>query len=78
MSSSKSLDMDQMTLIIPWHKLIAQAFKHKDLENILSKDPHFEKETSSSSSFLNLERKKLGLFENVTRKFNGPSSKIFF
>ena len=39
---------------------------------------HFEKETSSSSSsFLNLERKKLGLFEKVTRKFNGSSLEIF-
>ena len=26
-----------MKLIIPWYKLIAQAFKHQDLENVLSK-----------------------------------------
>ena len=36
-SSSKSLYMDQMKLIIPWYKLSAQAFKHQDLENVLSK-----------------------------------------
>ena len=35
--SSKSLYMDQMKLIIPWYKLIAQAFKHQDLENVLYK-----------------------------------------
>ena len=29
--------MDQMKLIISWYKLIAQAFKHQDLENVLSK-----------------------------------------
>ena len=26
-----------MKLIIPWYKLIAQAFKHQDLENVLLK-----------------------------------------
>ena len=26
-----------MKLIIPWYKLIAQAFKYQDLENVLSK-----------------------------------------
>ena len=39
---------------------------------------HFEKEIFFFF-FFNLEReKRLGLFEKVTRKFNGPSSKIFF
>ena len=37
---------------------------------------HFEKETFFFS-FFNLERKELGLFEKVTRKFNGSSSKIY-
>ena len=40
---------------------------------------HFENETFFF--FFNLEileRKKLGLFEKVTRKFNAPISKIFF
>ena len=62
-SSSKSLYMGQMKLIIPWYKLIARAFKHQDLENVLYKGssctilkrrPFF--------FFLILKEKKSGLF----------------
>ena len=72
-----------MKLIIHWYKLIAQAFKHQDLEKKIVQGIliyHFEKETFFFF-FFNLEileRKKLGLFEKVTRKFNAPISKIFF
>ena len=41
---------------------------------------YFENETSFYLFiiiFLILKEKKLGLFEKVTKKFNGPSSKIF-
>ena len=62
-SNSKSLYMGQMKLIISWYKLIAQAFKHQDLENVLYKGssctilkrrPFF--------FFLILKEKKSGLF----------------
>ena len=70
-----------MKLIIPWYKLIAQAFKHQDLENVLSK--------GSSCTILkrrpfffffkswNPWKKKLGLSKKVTRKFNAPSPNIY-
>ena len=50
-----------MTLIIPWHKLIAQAFKHQDLEKKFVQGIlmyHFEKKKNLEI----LERKKIGPF----------------
>ena len=71
-----------MKLIIHWYKLIAQAFKHQDLEKKLSKGSSYTiLKRRLFFFFFNLEileRKKLGLFEKVTRKFNAPISKIFF
>ena len=78
--SSKSLYMDQMKLITPWYKLIAQAFKHQDLENVLYKGCSctiLKRRLFFFFFGLILKEKKLGLFEKVTRKFNGSSSKIY-
>ena len=62
--SSKSLYMDQMKLITPWYKLIAQAFKHQDLENVLYKGCSCTILKRRLFFFcLILKEKKLGLFE---------------
>ena len=37
---------------------------------------HFEKKTLKNLEIF--EKNKMGLFEKVTKKFNVPSSKIFF
>ena len=68
-----------MKLIIPWYKLIVQAFKHHNLEKkICPRDPHvpFWKEDFKES--WNLWKKKWTFFEKVTRKSNAPSPKNFF
>ena len=55
--------MDQMKSIIPWYKLIAQAFKHQDLENVLSKGSSCTILKMSLLKNLEIvERKKMGLF----------------
>ena len=60
--SSKSLYMDQMKLITPWYKLIAQAFKHQDLENVLYKGCSCTILKRRLFFLFNLERKKIGSF----------------
>ena len=72
--------MDLMKLIIPWYKLIVQAFKHHNLEKKFVQGIlmyHFEKKTLKNLEIF--ERKKNGHFlKKVTRKSNAPSSKIFY
>ena len=78
---SKSVYTDQMKLIFSQYKLIVQAFKHQDLENVLSKGSSCTILKIRAFFFIFLileEKKKLGFFEKVTRKFNGPSSKFIF
>ena len=54
-----------MKLIIPWYKLIAQAFKHQDLENVLSK--------GSSCTILKMRLFFFFLFlKSLKEKKNGP------
>ena len=49
--------MDQMKLIIPWYKLIAQTFKHQDSKNVLSKGSSCTILKRRLFFFFNLERK---------------------
>ena len=64
--------MDQMKLILSQYKLIVQAFKHHNLEKILSKGPYvpFWKEDFKES--WNLWKKKVGLFEKGHREVQCP------
>ena len=71
--------MDQMKLIPSQYKLIVQAFKHHNLEKVFFQGIlmyHFEKKTLKNPEIF--ERKKMGLFEKVTRKSNAHSLRIFF
>ena len=70
-----------MKLIIPWYKLIAQALKDQDLENVLSKGSSCTilKMRLFNKKKKNLERKKfLGFFENVTRSSMVLVQRFFF
>ena len=68
-----------MKLIIPWYKLIAQAFKHQDLENVLSKGfsvPFWKGDFLES---WNLYKKKNGTF--LKKSLGSPMplvQRIFF
>ena len=67
-----------MKLIISQYKLIVQTFKHHNLQKFCPRDPYvpFWKEDFKDS--WNIWKKKMGIFEKVTRKSHAPSSKIFF
>ena len=70
-----------MKLIIPWYKLIAQAFKHQDLGNVLSKgfSCTILKRRLFFSFFLILkERKKIGSFLKKSLGRSMPLVQGFF